>query len=26
LMFGAIGVYFLLGAFGIVGPIYSNTP
>jgi hypothetical protein len=26
LMFGAIGVYFLLGAFGVVGPIYTNTP
>ncbi|MGH3212879.1 MAG: hypothetical protein ACRDNO_34475, partial [Trebonia sp.] len=26
LMFGWIGVYLLLGAFGIVGPLYTNTP
>jgi hypothetical protein len=24
--FAALGVYFLLGAFGIVGSIYTNSP
>ena len=26
LLFVEAGVYFLLGASGVVGPIYSNTP
>ena len=26
LLFVDVGVYLLLGAFGVVGPIYSNTP
>lgn len=26
LLFAAVGVYLLLGAFGIVAPGYTNTP